>query len=71
VNLKSQFEAMLASEAWKKLEQWVAEEQERSITIVDAIPAKDISSNHYCEERGLRKGMAKVLQQAHFFAEGR
>lgn len=71
MSMKGQFEAMLNTDAWKRLEQWADEERERSRDIIDSIPAKDLNSNHVCEERGIRKGMMKLVQQAHFFAENR
>lgn len=71
MNLKGQFEAMIASDAWKALEAWVAHECDESMRRHDSKPANDLKINEYCEDRGIRKGMRKVLQQAHSFSEGR
>ena len=71
MSLKGQFEAMLATDAWKALESWVAHECDESMKRHDNKSAADLIINEVCEDRGIRKGMRKVLQQAHFFAEGR
>lgn len=65
------FTQMINSEAWKELVRWAEEEKERSMSAIDAIPAKDLSANHVCEERGVRKGIQKLINQAHYCAEGR
>jgi hypothetical protein len=57
--------------AWKDIEKWANEEAERSMRMMDAISAKDLSVNHVCEERGLRKGIFKVIRYVKDQAEGR
>lgn len=65
------FAQMITLSAWKRLEKWAEEESDRSMRMIDGISAKDLSVNHVCEERGLRKGILKVIQYANGQAEGR
>ncbi len=61
---------MMQSEAWQDLEKYANEERELSMKRMDAKSASDLSLGEVCEERGIRKGIFRVIQHAEFCREG-
>lgn len=68
---KDAFSVLVRSNAWQRLEAWVAHEVDSSIRLQDAKPADELNLGTVCEERGIRKGMMRVIQEAKGKAEGR
>jgi hypothetical protein len=68
---QKEYAQLLTMPAFMDLARWAAEESDRSMRMMDAVSAKDLCLNHVSEERGFRKGMAKVIQYAKGVAEGR
>ena len=64
------YEVMTSMPAWKELVQFIEAEKEHSINRLDVKPAKDVSVGDYCEERGYRKGLEKILQHAEYRKSG-
>jgi flagellar motility protein MotE (MotC chaperone) len=68
--LASAYSAMMQSEAWKDLENFANGERESSMKRMDTKNASDLVLGEVCEERGIRKGIFKVIQHAEFRAGG-
>ena len=62
--LMAEFSSMMESQAWKKLDAWSKEERESSLKRTDGTSVTDLSLGMVCEERGIRKGILKVIQYA-------
>lgn len=68
--LSHDYAVMMSSEAWKDLVQYAEDERSASIKRVDDKDASDLNIGTVCEERGMRKGMHKLLQHAEQRLEG-
>jgi hypothetical protein len=66
----SSYSAMMQTDAWKDLEKYALNERELSVNKIDAKSAADLSLGEVCEERGIRKGIFKIMQHAAFRKEG-
>lgn len=53
--------ALFNSEVWKDLEAFMNQEREASMKRIDSKSAADLTLGEVCEERGIRKGLLKVL----------
>lgn len=60
----TRFESLLQMEGWKELERMAEAEIALSRETQDNRPAKDVTVNEYCEERGYRKGIRWLLKEA-------
>jgi hypothetical protein len=60
----SNYAALLNMEAWRDLVRVANDEISRSMTSQDSKDASDLNINTVCEERGYRKGIRWVLQEA-------
>ena len=67
--LSDLYAAMANSEAFQHLMAWMEEERQNSVKRVDSLPASDLTVGQACEERGIRKGFQKVLNQVAFVQE--
>jgi hypothetical protein len=65
----SHYKQLVASAAWQSLEKMAEEQCESSMTIQDNKAASDLNINTVCEERGFRKGIRWLIQQAKIKAE--
>jgi hypothetical protein len=63
------YKALVESMAWKDLEQLASEKVSKSREGLDAILIEDFTMPTICEERGFRKGIKWVLDQAKIKAE--
>jgi hypothetical protein len=66
----SSYGSMMQSEAWKDLERYALAEREASMQRIDVKNASDLSLGEVCEERGIRKGIFKLMQHAEFKKQG-
>lgn len=64
------YAAMMSSEAWKDLEKWAKEESAASHQRMDDTAASELNLAVICEERGLRKGIEKLLKHADYCRAG-
>lgn len=62
--------ALVTSEAWKDIEEYIKNEIDLSMRRVDDKPASDLNLGVVCEERGIRKGLLKILRYVETKAEG-
>lgn len=62
--LVNAYTVMMQMDAWKDLEAFARAEVEHSISQVDSRSAADLTLGYVCEERGIRKGITKLLQHA-------
>ncbi len=69
-HLAGVYAAMMASEAWADLVRYADSERELSMKRIDDTSAADLSLGHVCEERGVRKGLMKLIQHAEYCKEG-
>lgn len=70
VSRASLYAQMVESAAWKDLERWADAERIESMKRVDDKDASALNLGTVCEERGIRKGLLKLIQHAHFCREG-
>lgn len=70
LNLSKAYASMMQMDAWKDLERYAEDEREMSMKRIDDKSARDLSLGEVCEERGIRKGILKVLQHAELRKEG-
>ena len=68
---KDMYLALTNSHAWKDLESWATHEADASMKSIDNTPATELNLGKVCEERGYRRGLMRIIQQAKFMAEGR
>lgn len=68
--LSSAYHSMMAMDAWQDLVAYAKEERESSFKRSDSKSAGDLTIGEICEERGIRKGLFKLLQYAEFKREG-
>lgn len=61
---------MMETDAWKDLEEYIKEQRESSMKMIDNKSAKDLSLGEVCEERGIRKGLIKILNHAQTRKDG-
>lgn len=69
-SLQRAYTTMMAMDAWKDLERYADEERDASMRRMDSKAATDLSLGEVCEERGLRKGMHKLILHAEQRKEG-
>lgn len=63
------YAALVRTDGWRDLETVAKAELNRSMLSLDNKDAKDLNINTVCEERGYRKGIRWVLQQAGMIQE--
>jgi hypothetical protein len=68
--LADAYNSMFLSAAWMDLERYAKAEKEASMKRMDSKAASDLSLGEVCEERGVRKGIQKILQYAQQKGEG-
>lgn len=68
--LKTAYASMMVMDAWKDLEQYAADERQMSMERIDNKSASELNIGTVCEERGIRKGIFKLIQHAQQRAEG-
>ena len=68
--LAGAYKALMVMPGWIDLEKYAEEERDSSMKRVDSKSANDLSLGYVCEERGIRKGIAKLIQYAKQNAEG-
>ena len=68
--LANAYALMMASDAWLDLERFMIEERTSSMRRIDDKSAASLSLGEVCEERGIRKGIIKILQHAAQRKEG-
>ncbi len=68
--MASAYRQMMQLPAWKDLEKYCAGERDASMKRMDVKPATDLSLGEVCEERGIRKGIHKVIMHALQRCEG-
>ncbi len=61
---------MMQMPAWKELMKYANEERDASVKRVDDKNASDLNIGTVCEERGIRKGIFKLIKHAEQSAEG-
>lgn len=64
------YKSMMVSAAWQDLERYAKEERDNSMKRIDCTPADELVIQTVCEERGIRKGIWKVIQFAQQRSEG-
>lgn len=69
-SLSNEYTIMMNTPAWKHLEKYAHDEREMSMKRVDVKAASDLSLGEVCEERGIRKGILKLIQYADQCKEG-
>jgi hypothetical protein len=69
-SLRGAYHAMMQMPAWEDLESFAMEEREGSIKRLDAKSASNTTQGEFCEERGFRKGLMKLIQHAEQCREG-
>jgi hypothetical protein len=68
--ISNAYHTMMATDGWSDLVSYVNDERELSFKRVDSKPAAELTLSQVCEEAGIRKGMAKILQHAEFKRDG-
>lgn len=66
----SLYGALLNLNAWHDLETFAAHEIDASMRRMDAKSAADLSLGEVCEERGVRRGIRLILDEAKRRAQG-
>lgn len=64
------YRRMMESDGWKDLEAFALRERDQSMQRMDSTSASDLTIGQVCEERGIRKGIMKILQRAQQCREG-
>jgi hypothetical protein len=59
------YHQMMQLPAWKDLEAFADNEREMSMKSIDCKSAANLSLGEVCEERGVRKGIRRIIQHAH------
>jgi len=62
--LSDLYKVMMNGDAWKDLERFAEQERERSVKRFDDKSASQVTLCEVGEERGIRKGIYKILQHA-------
>lgn len=68
--LADAYNSMMMTSAWKDLERYADGEKESSMKRMDSKSASTLSLGEVCEERGLRKGISKIIDHAKQCREG-
>lgn len=68
--LKSEYTQMMETPAWKNLVAYAENERDASIKSIDDKSAADLNINVVCEQRGIRKGIFKLIQHAEQCRDG-
>lgn len=66
----SDYAAMMNMAAWSDLVAYAEAERDASIKSIDDKSAADLNINVVCEQRGIRKGIFKLIQHAEQCREG-
>lgn len=69
-SLADSYQLMMKLPAWKDLEAYAESEQLASVLRSDSKAASDLNINFICEERGIRKGIKKIMLHAIQRTEG-
>ena len=69
-NLSKAYASMMQMDAWRDLASFVDLEVSASLHNQDNRPLSELTLIEAAEQRGIRKGMRKVLRQAEFNREG-
>lgn len=64
------YRVMMNMDAWKDLERYAEAERMKSVERSDMKSAANLTLSEICEERGIRKGMQKLIQYALQKGEG-
>lgn len=64
------YAAMMNMNAWHDLVAYAEAERDSSIKSIDDKSASDLNINIVCEQRGIRKGIFKVIQHAEQCRDG-
>lgn len=68
--LADAYNAMMRMPAWKDLENYAENERTSSMKRMDDKSASNLSLGEVCEERGIRKGIFKIMKYAEQRGEG-
>lgn len=68
--LADNYAAMAQMPAWADLLAYLLEERGASVKRSDVKSAAELTIGEVCEERGIRKGLTKILQHVDFRKEG-
>jgi len=68
--LSDAYFAMVQMDAWEDLERFIVDEREASVRRSDTRSAAEITLAEVGEERGIRKGLDKILKHVMFRKEG-
>ena len=69
-SMSSAYHSMMVTDAWQDLVAYAKSEIESSYKRMDSKSATELRIGDVCEERGIRKGLLKILQHADFKREG-
>ena len=58
------YQQLIASAVWQDLERMGDEQRNSSMKLQDATPAENLNLGKVCEERGFRRGIRWVFEQA-------
>jgi hypothetical protein len=64
------YQTLMQMPGWKDLEKWAENEKFLSMKRMDEKSASSLSLGEVCEERGIRKGIMKILNYAEQCREG-
>lgn len=64
------YASMMATDGWSDLVKYADAERDLSMRRMDVKSAADLSLGEVCEERGIRKGLHKLIQHAEFCRDG-
>lgn len=69
-SLMNAYASMMQMDAWKDLERFAILERDASAKRIDDKPASELNLGSVCEERGIRKGLFKIIKHAEQCREG-
>ncbi len=69
-SLANAYASMMNMNAWQDIVRFANEERDASIKRIDDKSAADLNLGTVCEERGIRKGIFKLIQHAEQCREG-
>lgn len=69
-SLTNAYASMMNMDAWEELVRFANSERDASIKRIDDKNAADLNLGTVCEERGIRKGIFKLIQHAEQCREG-
>jgi hypothetical protein len=68
--LAREYASLMTMRAWQDLVNYMETERDASMKSIDDKSVGDLNINIVCEQRGIRKGMLKIIQHAEQCAEG-